>query len=90
MIKVDSPEKLGAVLRSTRVVLDIPALDLAEAAGTSHTLIRRIEEGKATKAVEVLFAAFREIGIEMHLQLPSCIDEAGIDLTPGTRRRARP
>jgi len=90
MIKVDSPGKLGAVLRGTRVALNIPVLDLAEATGTSHTLLRRQEEGKATKAIEVLFAALSEMGIEMHLQLPSSVDEASIDMTPGTRRRARP
>jgi transcriptional regulator with XRE-family HTH domain len=90
MVRIDSPERLGAVLRSTRVELNIPLLDLAEAAGTSHTLLRRQEEGRATRAIEVLFAVFREMGMEMYLQLPSSIDEACLDVTPGTRRRARP
>lgn len=91
-MKVTSPQELGNVLRVVRVGLNVPLADLAETLGTSQTLLRRQEQGQATVAVEKLFAALRELGIEVHLSLPSAIDEQVI-ATPGQnakRKRARP
>lgn len=91
-MRIDSVEQLGAVMRETRVALNIPLQDLAEAAGTSHTLLRRQEHGQATKALQVLFAAMKELGIEMHVELPSVVNPNTLDLSPGAKRnkRARP
>lgn len=90
-MKVTSPEQLGAILRGTRVALNIPLLDLAEALHTSHTLLRRQEHGKATKAMEILFAAMNELGIEMHLELPPKVDAEALSQEAQPRnKRARP
>lgn len=91
-MRIDSAEQLGAVLRETRVALNIPLQDLAEATGTSHTLLRRQEQGKATKAIQVLFAVMTELGIEMHVEPPSIVASKILELSPGAKRnkRARP
>ncbi|MCI1006198.1 hypothetical protein [Herbaspirillum sp. C7C8] len=91
-MKVTSPQELGSVLRAVRVGLNVPLADLAETLNTSQTLLRRQEQGEATVAVEKLFSAMRELGIEVHLSLPPPLDERAIAASAqdGKRRRARP
>lgn len=91
-MKIKSFEQMGTVLRATRVALNVPLADLAETLETSQTLLRRQEQGHSTVALKKLFAAMHELGIEMHLSLPSAIDENSIDLEDTTpqRKRARP
>lgn len=91
-MKISSPRELGAVLRAVRVGLNVPLADLAETLHTSQTLLRRQEQGQSTVAVEKLFSAMRELGIELHLSLPSAVDEQSIAASgqDTKRRRARP
>ncbi|KAF1852538.1 hypothetical protein Lal_00037272 [Lupinus albus] len=91
-MKVTSPQELGSVLRAVRVGLNVPLADLAETLNTSQTLLRRQEQGEATVAVEKLFSAMRELGIELHLSLPPALNEQAIAASAqdGKRRRARP
>lgn len=91
-MKIKSFEQLGTVLRATRVGLNVPLADLAETLGTSQTLLRRQEQGQTTVALEKLFATLRELGIEMHLSLPSAMDESAISFDPDHKltTRARP
>jgi HTH-type transcriptional regulator/antitoxin HipB len=91
-MKIKSMEQLGAVLRATRVGLNVPLADLAETLETSQTLLRRQEQGRSTVALEKLFATMTELGIELHVSLPSAIDENSLDLIGETtqRKRARP
>ncbi|BEV14097.1 helix-turn-helix domain-containing protein [Herbaspirillum sp. DW155] len=91
-MKVTSPQELGSVLRAVRVGLNVPLADLAETLNTSQTLLRRQEQGETTIAVEKLFSAMRELGIELHLSLPPAIDEQAIAASAqdSKRRRARP
>ena len=91
-MKITSFEELGGVLRCTRVALNVPLADLAETLGTSETLLRRQEQGRTTVALQKLFATMQELGIEMHLSLPSSIDEKLI-MSEGNnlqKKRARP
>ncbi|NHZ82591.1 hypothetical protein F2P44_25410 [Massilia sp. CCM 8695] len=91
-MKIKSFEQMGAVLRATRLALNVPLADLAETLETSQTLLRRQEQGHSTVALKKLFATMKELGIEMHLSMPSTIDENSIDLDgkTTTRKRARP
>lgn len=91
-MRIDSAEQLGAVIRETRLALNIPLQDLAEATGTSHTLLRRQENGEATKAVQVLFAVMKELGIELQVDLPSAVNIPNVkmSLDKNRRKRARP
>lgn len=69
-MEVRSAKQLGAALRGTRVALSLPVEDLAAMMGTSHTFLSRLEQGKATAALQKLFTALSELGIAMHLELP--------------------
>jgi len=91
-MKIQSFEEMGAALRATRVALNVPLADLAETLETSQTLLRRQEQGHSTVALQKLFATMKELGIEMHLSLPSAIAESSLRLSDKTtpRKRARP
>ncbi|MDQ1817111.1 hypothetical protein RBA41_27775 [Massilia sp. CCM 9210] len=91
-MKIKSFEQMGAVLRATRLALNVPLADLAETLETSQTLLRRQEQGHSTVALKKLFATMKELGIEMHLSMPPAMDESAIDLDgkTTTRKRARP
>lgn len=91
-MKIKSFEQMGAVLRATRVALNVPLADLAETLETSQTLLRRQEQGHSTVALQKLFATMQELGIELHLSLPSTVDENSIapDGNTAQRKRARP
>jgi len=91
-MKITSFEEIGTVLRCTRVALNVPLADLAETLGTSQTLLRRQEQGRSTVALQKLFATMQELGIDMHLSLPSSIDENFIAAEGNNlqKKRARP
>lgn len=91
-MRIESAAQLGAVLRETRVAQKIPLLDLAQALDTSHTLLRRQEHGHSTKALEVLFATMKQLGVELHVELPPGVNIDTAELANGLRRhsRARP
>jgi len=88
-MRIESAAQLGAVLRETRVAQKIPLLDLAQALGTSHTLLRRQEHGDATRSIDILFAMLRQLGIEMHLDLPPGVDIDANELAKEGRPRPR-
>ena len=79
-MRICSPKQLGATLRGTRVALGLPSKDLAEVMGTSHAFLGRLEQGKATAALEKLFVALTELGIEMELDLPP--QAKGVEIAP--------
>lgn len=91
-MRIDSLEQLGAVLREARVAQKIPLQDLAEVLATSHTLLRRQEHGEPTKALTILFSTMKQLGIEMHIELPPHVHVAHDKLAAGLTHfsRARP
>jgi hypothetical protein len=50
--------------------------------GTSHTFLSRLEQGKATAALQKLFAALSELGIGMNLELPPQAAHVRIESDP--------
>ena len=81
-MEVRSAKQLGAVLRGTRVALNLPAEDLAAMMGTSHAFLSRLEQGKATAALQKLFTALSELGIAIHLELPPQAADVCIESDP--------
>ena len=81
-MEVRSAKQLGAALRATRVALNLPVEDLAAMMGTSHTFLSRLEQGKATAALQKLFTALSELGIAMHLELPPQAADVRIESDP--------
>ncbi|MDY7574901.1 hypothetical protein [Actimicrobium sp. CCI2.3] len=88
-MKIATFEELGAAVRATRVALDIPLADLAGTLGTSSTMLRRQEQGKATAALKILFATLHELGVELILELPPGVPPVTSD-PAGRKKRARP
>ncbi len=86
-LHIKTPLELGALLRETRVGLRLPALDVAAVAGISPTTLRRLEQGKATEAIQALFHLFDELGIECHLAPPQ--DIPAIEFPPGDKPPVR-
>lgn len=81
-MEIRSARQLGAALRGTRVAFKLPAQDLADMMGTSHAFLSRLEQGKATAALQKLFTALSELGIAMHLELPPQAQAVRIDSDP--------
>lgn len=86
---VRTPAELGAVLRHTRVVLQLPAADVAAMSGTSAVSLRRLESGDATAAIRHLFTLFDELGIEMQLNPPPDVGAIALPLASGKPKRMR-
>ena len=81
-MEVRSAKQLGAAIRGTRTSLKIPAEDLAAMVGTSHAFLSRLEQGKATAALQKLFITLNELGIAMHLDLPPQATGVSIESDP--------
>lgn len=86
-LHIKTPAELGVVLRETRVGLQVPALDVAAVTGISPTTLRRLEQGKATEAIQALFRLFDELGIECRLAPPQGIP--AIEFPPGDKAPVR-
>jgi transcriptional regulator with XRE-family HTH domain len=90
-MRIDSLAQLGAVLRETRVAQKIPLQDLAQVLNTSHTLLRRQEHGEPTRALQILLETMKQLGIEMHVEVPPNVhldpDKLAAGLTHFSRAR---
>jgi hypothetical protein len=87
MYRVKTPSQLGAVIRATRTSMNLPATDFAAIASASPILLRRIEDGRATKAIQTIFTVLDELGIEIHLATPPSV--GAIDLPKPSEKPKR-
>lgn len=74
IIPVDSLDTLGKIVRKTRKQ---QGLRQDAVARFSHTFVGEVEKGKPTAQVGKLLELLQELGIRVHLELPS-----GIELNP--------
>ncbi|HTU72899.1 MAG TPA: helix-turn-helix transcriptional regulator [Trebonia sp.] len=63
--KVTSPESLGRILQQARLLAGLSQRDLARRLGTTQRYIWELEAGKPSIAMDRLFAAMRETGMEL-------------------------
>lgn len=89
MLKITSPTTLGLVLRETRTALRLPAADVAALADTTSVSLRRLEQGKPTKAIATLFTILDELGLELYVSVPPGIDPIKISSEQIKPRRTR-
>lgn len=68
IIPVDSLHTLGKIVRKTRKQ---QGLRQDAVARLSHTFVGEVEKGKPTAQVGKLFELLQELGIRLHLELPS-------------------
>jgi transcriptional regulator with XRE-family HTH domain len=86
MIIIESPLVLGAVLRETRTAQNISAETLAQMVETTPVTLRKLEQGKATEAIQNLFSVLNELGIKMQLELPVGVSIPELKNIKETRR----
>lgn len=86
MEAIKSPIILGALIRETRTAQNITAESLAQMVNTSPVTLRKIEQGKATEAIQTLFNVLDELGIVMHVDLPSGVTIPELNNIKKTRR----
>lgn len=89
MLPIKSPKALGSVLRETRTALRIPAEDLAAMVNTSHVTLSRLEQGKATSAINTLFALLDELGLELNVSIPPGVGPITLPDAQSRPRRTR-
>lgn len=91
MEAIKSPIILGTLIRETRTAQNITAESLAEMVNTSPVTLRKIEQGKATEAIQTLFKVLDELGIVMRVELPSGVSMPELKNIKKTRRtRVKP
>ena len=86
---VKTPNQLGAVVRTARTVMRLPAADFAAMTGISRVLLRKLEQGNATTALKKLFTVLDELGIQMHLEPPSRVGPIELPINKEKPKRTR-
>ncbi|TAJ20968.1 MAG: transcriptional regulator [Rugosibacter sp.] len=71
MIPVDSLDTIGKIIRKTRKQ---QGLRQDAVARFSHTFVGEVEKGKPTAQIGKLLELLQELGIRVHLELPSGIE----------------
>lgn len=89
MVPIKSPIVLGALLRETRTALHLPAADMAALVKTTPVSLRRLEQGKATGAINTLFALLDELGLQLHVSLPPGVESIQLPDEQSKPRRTR-
>jgi hypothetical protein len=68
LIPIDNPQKLGKVVRAAR---KWQGLNQDEIGRFSHTFVGEVEAGKPTAQLGKVIEALHQLGIRLHLELPS-------------------
>jgi HTH-type transcriptional regulator / antitoxin HipB len=63
--RVASPESLGRILQQARLLAGLSQRELARRLGTTQRYVWELEAGKPSIAMDRLFAAMRETGMEL-------------------------
>lgn len=71
IIPVDSLDTLGKIVRKTR---KHQGLRQDAVARFSHTFVGAVEKGKPTAQIGKLLELLKELGIRVHLELPSGVE----------------
>jgi HTH-type transcriptional regulator/antitoxin HipB len=75
--KVTSPESLGRILQQARLLAGLSQRELARRLGTTQRYIWELEAGKPSIAMNRIFAAMRETGMELTATITPREDEHG-------------
>jgi len=69
-VSIDQASDIGAYVRAVRKAQGLRQDDLAALAGTSHVVLGNVERGKDTVQLGRVFEVLRQLGIQVHLDLP--------------------
>ncbi len=66
---IDSPQRLGEVVRSRRLELGLTQTEVAEVANANLRFVSELERGKATARLENVMRVLETLGIELEARL---------------------
>ena len=72
-IKVSTPQELGLIMRAVRKTQSIRIEDVASSANVGPVFLREAERGKETVTLVRVLRVLRELGIELHVDVPESI-----------------
>jgi y4mF family transcriptional regulator len=67
---IDTPRKLGELIRQVRKAQGLRQDDLAGVAGSSHVFVLEVERGKPTAQFGKVLDLLRELGIRLIAEIP--------------------
>jgi y4mF family transcriptional regulator len=70
MERLESPSQLGEIVRQVRKAQGLRQRDLALAVPASHVFVGDVERGKPTVHLGKVLALLRELGIQLHIDVP--------------------
>ena len=66
---IDSPQRLGEVIRSRRLELGLTQTEVAEVADANLRFVSELERGKVTARLENVMRVLETLGIELEARL---------------------
>ena len=69
-LEIDTPEKLGMIIRATRKALDMRQDDAAGSIGVSENFLGKVERGGETVQWGKLFQVMKELGLTVMVDVP--------------------
>jgi HTH-type transcriptional regulator / antitoxin HipB len=91
-MKITRPEDVGSLVRQRRLDLKLTQAQLAEKLDATQKYISRLEAGKPTLQLGGVLKVFRELGIDLIVDLDENIPAEKLPITEPNkgRRRRRP
>ncbi|WP_313024843.1 transcriptional regulator [Pseudomonas lopnurensis] len=68
--QIDSPEKLGLLIRASRKAMSLRQDDAAGSIGVSENFLGKVERGGETVQWGKLFLVMRELGLNLSVEVP--------------------
>jgi len=69
-VVIDSPEKLGMLIRASRKAMDMRQDDAAGSIGVSENFLGKVERGGETVQWGKLFQVMKELGLTVSVEVP--------------------
>lgn len=73
--QIDTPEKIGMVIRSSRKAMDMRQDDAAGTIGVSENFLGKVERGGESVHWGKLFQVMRELGLQVYVDVPDEVAE---------------
>lgn len=68
--QIDSPEKLGLLIRASRKAMELRQDDAAGSIGVSENFLGKVERGGETVQWGKLFQVMKELGLDISVEVP--------------------
>lgn len=68
--QIESPEKLGLLIRASRKAMELRQDDAAGSIGVSENFLGKVERGAETVQWGKLFLVMKELGLDISVEVP--------------------